>query len=234
MANRFRPTDQRAQSLVESAPGKTGGHEHAEPAVAAADATEIPPLPGIDIADGLRRVGGNARIYRNLLARFAESFADAGTRTEQLLIAGDVEAAGRIVHNLKGVAGNLGAARLHQSADAADAAMRHGSETDRTTALHALLPRLKEVIEGLRQFAPAPASSGQDGAVTAERIAALPEGLREEFKSALGRGDLDQMLSLVARIAAIDPPLAEGLGGLVNDFAHERLLALMSKASARP
>ena len=193
------------------------------------DATEIPPLPGIDIADGLRRVGGNVRIYRDLLGRFAGSFADAGTRTEQLLIAGDVEAAGRIVHNLKGVAGNLGATRLHQSADAADAAMRQGSETDRLSALRALLPRLEEVVEGLRQFAPPQASPAQRRVITAEAIAALPEAMRDEFRSALARADLDQLLSLVDRVAATDLPLGEGLRGLVNDFDYERLLALMSR-----
>ena len=193
------------------------------------DATEIPSLPGIDIADGLRRVGGNVRIYHDLLGRFAGSFADAGTRTEQLLIAGDVEAAGRIVHNLKGVAGNLGATRLHQAADAADAAMRQGSEAERLSALRALLPQLEEVVEGLRQFAQPQVATARDREINAEAIAALPEAMRDEFRRALVRADVDQLLSLVDRVAAIDARLAEGLRGLVDAFAYEQLLAFMNK-----
>src|SRR5262249_58372923 len=44
-----------------------------ERAAPAADA--LPDMPGVDIADGLKRVAGNSALYRSLLAKFVEGQA---------------------------------------------------------------------------------------------------------------------------------------------------------------
>jgi two-component system, sensor histidine kinase and response regulator len=185
-------------------------------------------LPGIDIAGGLGRVGGNVRAYRDLLGRFTKSFADAGEQAERLLAAGDTDAAGRIVHSLKGVAGNLGARRLHDAAAVAEAAIRHGADADRSAALHALRMPLQEVIDGLAQLNPVHTLPGAAaGEVTADGIARLPLELRQEFRAAVTRADLQNMLALADRVAALDAGLAQGLRALIDDFAYDRLLSVM-------
>ena len=40
--------------------------------------TILPEIPGVDIAAGLKRVAGNTRLYRDLLAQFVEKQCDAG------------------------------------------------------------------------------------------------------------------------------------------------------------
>ena len=213
------------------------GHE-AGPAPAARVSADVEPLPaslpGIDIAEGLARLGGNARVYRDVLGRFTRNFADAGEQAARLLAAGDADAAGRIVHSLKGVAGNLGAARLHDAAAAAEAALRHGAPADRSATLQALRVPLQEVVAGLAQLDPAALVPGApDEPVTRERVAGLPPELRDEFRTAVTRADLQHMLALVDRVAVLDPRLARGLRALVDEFAYDRLLAVMSGSSAR-
>ena len=64
----------------------------------------------IDIADGVKRVMNNAKLYFKLLAKFKEE-----TNLDDLeaaLAAGEMEKAQNASHTLKGVAGNLSLAEL--------------------------------------------------------------------------------------------------------------------------
>jgi two-component system sensor histidine kinase/response regulator len=106
-------------------------------------------LPGIDVKAGLARVAGNVSIYRRLLVDFRSDFRNAAGDLRRLLAEGQLEEAGRRVHNLRGVAGNLGAASLHRVATAIETAIRNGS-TGEATSLHAQLEQsLADVINGL-------------------------------------------------------------------------------------
>jgi polar amino acid transport system substrate-binding protein len=67
--------------------------------------TEFPELSGINCQAGLRRLGGNRRLYRSLLLQFARRQQSVCDRLEQ--VQGDELRA--LVHTIKGAAGNLGA-----------------------------------------------------------------------------------------------------------------------------
>jgi PAS domain S-box-containing protein len=66
----------------------------------------------MDRDTALQRMGGDQVLYQRLLNRFGEREADAAQRLRQALDAGDKETARRIVHSLKGLAGNIGADQL--------------------------------------------------------------------------------------------------------------------------
>jgi two-component system sensor histidine kinase/response regulator len=85
---------------------------------------EIPEIEGINVADGLQRVAGNARLYRDLLMQFGEKQADAAAQIAAALQGGDQKIAERIAHTVKGVAGNLGIAEVHTSAKELEKAIR--------------------------------------------------------------------------------------------------------------
>ena len=84
-------------------------------------------LPGVDVASGLARVAGNAKLYLKLLRQVA---ADAPNIKEQLataLVEGDALKVREVAHSLKGAAGNLSiikvadaAQQLEQAAKAED------------------------------------------------------------------------------------------------------------------
>lgn len=77
---------------------------------------DFSPLSGIDIKSGLDRLGGNQTLFRDLLLKFKNKHALAGTDVKNLLENDAREAAGRIIHTLKGISGNISAKRLYQAA----------------------------------------------------------------------------------------------------------------------
>jgi HPt (histidine-containing phosphotransfer) domain-containing protein len=127
----------------------------ATPEGAGAVPAELPPVDGLDSADGVRRVGGNNRLYVKLLRQFASQQADAVGQIRAALAANDVETATRLAHTLKGVAGNLGAGGVQNAAAAVETLLRDGAPADPTSqaleqlagVLHPLLARLRSVLE---------------------------------------------------------------------------------------
>jgi len=70
----------------------------------------LPHLPGIAVEAGVARVGGNRRLYRELLVKFAREYTDSPRQIRASLDAEDWDTARRLAHTVKGVAGSLGAA----------------------------------------------------------------------------------------------------------------------------
>ncbi|KAF0813295.1 Virulence sensor protein BvgS [Andreprevotia sp. IGB-42] len=102
------------------------GREHSQTRLpAAATATmALPQIEGIDTAAGLQRVAGNIELYRKLLGDFVAGQADAAARIAGSLAAGDHATAERAAHSLKGVAGNIGAGHIQDTAAALERAIR--------------------------------------------------------------------------------------------------------------
>lgn len=106
----------------------TEKRESAELTQKITDADSIPFLPGIDVETGLKRVGGNRKLYRKLLLRFKEDNSDVIEKINEACKSGDNELAVRLAHTVKGVAGNLGANDLYNISREVEAALKHGSE----------------------------------------------------------------------------------------------------------
>jgi CheY-like chemotaxis protein len=70
-------------------------------------------LPGFDLAAGLNRLGGNRGLYRKLLLNFAGEYSDSVSDIRKALSEKEMDRAHSLIHNLKGVAGNLAATVLH-------------------------------------------------------------------------------------------------------------------------
>ena len=86
-------------------------HVAADPPVI--DESELPEsLPGFDITAGLARLMGNKTLYRKLLLDFGENYVGAANEIRGALAVGDFKQAHSLVHNLKGLAGNLEATEL--------------------------------------------------------------------------------------------------------------------------
>jgi signal transduction histidine kinase/DNA-binding response OmpR family regulator len=86
-------------------------------------------LPGISIASGLGRVGGNKQLYAKLLCKFRAGQQNAVAEIRAALRSGDRETAGRLAHTVKGVSGNLGAESLYRAAAGLEKAIKEGKES---------------------------------------------------------------------------------------------------------
>jgi hypothetical protein len=73
-------------------------------------------LPGFDLVGGLKRLQGNKRLFRKLFLNFAKDCHAAANEIRKVLDAQDFDCARRLVHNLKGLAGNLAATDVQAAA----------------------------------------------------------------------------------------------------------------------
>ncbi len=81
-------------------------------------------LPGFDLEDGLKRMQGNRRLYRKLLVDFGNGYREASENIHNALIANDVKQVHSLVHNIKGLAGNLSATGLQAAATRLDSSLK--------------------------------------------------------------------------------------------------------------
>jgi len=100
-------------------------------------------LPGVDLASGLRRVLGKPELYQRLLLKFASSQKDFTAQLRLALNQGEGEAAERLAHSLKGLAGNLGAVDLQTQAALLENALKDAYASDE------LEPLINDVSDSL-------------------------------------------------------------------------------------
>ena len=126
-----------------------------ESAVAAQTGWPYGFIAGIDLKDGLRRVGHNSMLYKRLLLQFAENYAEATEELRSACRNSDRTLTNRLAHSIKGVAGNLGAVALHDVAAAIENVMRHPNQEqspDMQTLLVQFDEKLREVLGGISKI----------------------------------------------------------------------------------
>jgi signal transduction histidine kinase/CheY-like chemotaxis protein len=114
---------------------------------------ELPEIDGVDIKDGLKRVGGNRRLYRDLLMKFAAKHSDAGLQISDALHIGDHSTAERIAHTVKGVAGNLGIKPVQFAAEKLEKSIRE-SDSATSTILQDFTSVLRTQTDAIEQALP--------------------------------------------------------------------------------
>jgi HPt (histidine-containing phosphotransfer) domain-containing protein len=87
--------------------------ERPEPGKIVAEESELPEsVPGFDLPTGLERLRWNRDLYRKLLIDFGTNYIGVAGDIREALDAKDFEQTHSLVHNLKGLAGNLAATDL--------------------------------------------------------------------------------------------------------------------------
>lgn len=100
------------------------------------DATELPNLPGIDTADGLRRMMNKAGLYEKVLRDFHARFINEPQTIRAAIADSDLVAAERQAHSAKGLAGTIGAPALQEAARALEMALHDGDAAPERFLLH--------------------------------------------------------------------------------------------------
>jgi HPt (histidine-containing phosphotransfer) domain-containing protein len=83
-------------------------------------------LPGFDPAAGLSRLMGNKLVYCKLLLDFGANYDRVADEIREVPATKDFKQAHSLVHNLKGLAGNLEATDLQAAAAAMDKLVKWG------------------------------------------------------------------------------------------------------------
>ncbi len=182
-------------------------NEHAESDAAHLE-DELPEyLPGFDLKDGLNRLRGNQKLYRKLLLNFSVDHNAAINEIRHALDAEDFDQAHGLVHNLKGLAGNLSATKLHEAAVSMEKLFKGVDK--KALSLEQLNLRLLELENALNQAFKSVQSLG----VTAEEqvrklsdkeIAVIPAELAQDIAKRIGNaaqmGDIMTLHAIAAEI----------------------------------
>jgi HPt (histidine-containing phosphotransfer) domain-containing protein len=108
----IKPSEKRAQVKQPEVPLESLESDQAVP-----DEEQLPEsLPGFDLSAGLKRLRGNKRLYRKLLLDFGAKYTQVAAEIRETLDAQNLKQAHSLIHNLKGLAGNLSATDLQAAA----------------------------------------------------------------------------------------------------------------------
>jgi len=105
----------------------------------------LPDLPGVNVAESVRRIGGKVTLYYSLLDKFLVDQRDFQVRFRNALTAQNLREAEMLAHTLRGVAGTLGAESLQELA----AMLENSTKNDDPVDADALFAR---VVEELAKF----------------------------------------------------------------------------------
>ena len=202
-------------------------------------AIELPELTGIDCNAGLTIAQGNTKLYRRLLIKFLESEQNFTEQFRQAQQSNDTEAATRVAHTLKGVAGNIGARGIQKTANALEQACNIEADKEQIESLlEAVESALIPVMESLEQIRPVHKPVQQTNQpVNVEQLTPLFQKLLELLKD--DDADAIEVLDEIVDIMG-DSSEAGQLKGLVSlieqysyDEAIEKVEAVSEKLSIK-
>ncbi|MEH6458798.1 response regulator [Chitinimonas sp. JJ19] len=108
----------------------------------------LPVLRGVDVALGLRYMGGKQHLYLRLLTRFATGYGNTVALLRDQLAQGQYEEAKRLAHTLRGLAGSMGATQVSEVAAELEATLPIEGETPTDHCL-SVLTELDRVLQPL-------------------------------------------------------------------------------------
>jgi HPt (histidine-containing phosphotransfer) domain-containing protein len=161
-------------------------------------------------------MGGLKDLYRETLEAYIVECGSLQRQVRDVLTAGDMESARRIVHSFKGLSATVGVAELHRLAQRAEGFLKLGQDRD---ALDQALAELVGAIEALTPVLRA--LCGELGAPDPVRPS-RDSGIAMQFGTLLGllRAQDLEALELHAQLRKdSDPPLLAAMDALDNAIA---------------
>ena len=109
-------------------------------------------FPGLNVREGIERLGGSKEIYADILSDFCEEHATFQDALKELLEAQNFKGAATLAHSIKGAAGNISAPQLFEAAKKLELACWDKKEKEIKTLLPTAQSSFEEVVEGARKF----------------------------------------------------------------------------------
>jgi HPt (histidine-containing phosphotransfer) domain-containing protein len=220
----IKPSEKRVQVQQAEVPVERPESDKAVP-----QEDELPEfLPGFDLGAGLKRLGGNRRLYRKLLLDFGANYGEAAGDIRQALDSGDFNQAHSLVHNIKGLAGNLEATDLQAAAVQIEKLVK--GQTAETTSDRELKRNIAQLEKAINQALEAvqtlgPPAEEKNIEPSAEWLAGVPaEQIKEvtdRIKAAADMGDVMQIATIAKELKSESDamaPFCDKLIGLAEDF----------------
>ncbi len=199
----IRSSDERATvEPADVATPRTAAGEHR------ADTHELPDsLPGFELAEGLNRLQGNQKLYRKLLLDFGVTYTEVAAEIRDALAAGDLKQAHSLVHNIKGLAGNLAATELQAAAVDFEKLIKGdqkpaASKKQLGRIFENLETAINRALKAVESLGPAPGKT--TAAPSKDELAAISPQLAKEaaglLKDPVDLGDVTQIKSIAQEL----------------------------------
>jgi len=207
---------------------------------------ELPPsLPGFDLEAGLKRLQGNRRLYRKLLLDFGNSYRETSENIHNALIAKEISQVHSLVHNIKGLAGNLSATRLQDAAAKMDSSVKEALSSVGELVPGNLDSRFAELKTALEEaLASCQTLERSDdkkaGISTGGSSVSMPPDLArqiiEQLQTAVDMGDITDLKSIAEQLKSKSESYAafsDKITQLAEDFDFEGILKLVAELNFR-
>ncbi len=208
-----------------------------KPDQAVPEEDELPEsLPGFDIAAGLKRLMGNKRLYRKLLVDFGTKYVETASEIREAIDAKDIEQIHSLIHNLKGLAGNLEAGDLQAAAVEMEKLVKGQTISDKE--LNQKFAELKKAINQALEAVQTLGLPAEEKIVapSAEWLAEVPvEQVKEatdRIKAAAEMGDVIQIKSIAEELkfeSDAMAPFYDELIRLADDFDFDGIQKIVLK-----
>jgi HPt (histidine-containing phosphotransfer) domain-containing protein len=196
-------------------------------------------LPEFDLGAGLKRLGGNKKLYRKLLLDFGAKYTGTVDEIRSALDANDFHQAHSLVHNLKGLAGNLEATRLLSATLVMEKLIKTGQVSqppanELDNAFTELQEAMRSALSAVQSLAPAHEGKSvqEAGAVTAPVPPDLARSAAERITAASEIGDVLQIASIADELKNENDalsPFCDQVLRLVDDFDLDGIVELAEK-----
>jgi HPt (histidine-containing phosphotransfer) domain-containing protein len=196
------------------------------------DEVTLPEIAGINVADGVKRVAGNKRLYRDLLTQFAARQGDTAAEISASITNRDLKLAERIAHTVKGVAGNIGITEVQSAAQRLEKAIREQSDSvpsllDEFAA--SLSTQVDAIRRALRESAPTMPQETRTSPFNGEAASGAITRLRTLLDASDGAAE-DAFHSLQAAVGgAVEKSELDALRAFINGFDFEAALVKLDE-----
>ncbi|MBP2230278.1 PAS domain S-box-containing protein [Azospirillum agricola] len=192
-------------------------------------------LPGIDLTDALNRLDGDADLLRRFVAEFARSYGGVADAIATALDGGDLSRAKAISHELKSVAGNVGARRLSAAADTMQVAAFQGDAAGVAGQLPVLRAELSAVLESARLLDATPSAATPEGtdAVNSSLDRVALEAALPQFATLLQDSNFAaaEEFAILSPLLAdwVDPSTMKGLSSAIDSLDFTKALGIVQR-----
>jgi CheY-like chemotaxis protein len=196
------------------------------------DEVILPEIAGVNVADGVKRVAGNKRLYRSLLIQFVEKQGDAAAEISAATKSGDLKLAERIAHTVKGIAGNIGIAEVQSTAQKLEKAIHDGHDSvpsllDEFAA--SLSSQVDAIRQALRESAPTMPQEAHTSPVNGEAASGAIARLRTLLEASDGAAEDAFHRLQDAAEGAVEKSQLDALENFINDFDFEAALVKLDE-----
>ncbi len=201
------------------------------------DAADTPAIPGADVNAGLRRVRGNVRMYRRLLADFYMSHVNDPEHIREAMKCADNEPARGIAHAIKGSAANLGLTDIQHLATGIDQHFRQQQPDAAANLVTPLEQALAALGKAIAAHLPDSANETCETDATPAKPVSLPPALIQKtrrLRDELRLGNVDALEYLAEtgnalREAGIPDSTIKAVTQAAETFDFESAAGLLTK-----